>query len=201
MSKNKKPPPRLDQPRPSASVSRLRQALDFGDQDWQSFLWHARDGFADFERDNTIDPGSTLRLRDVPSAWFEDPEAIGYIAVRVFIEGEPPLAVPLAMHLLRICDPAHAHDPVPPGTGAAWLYLAGAGLAPPFDASRLVHFALDRPKEFFHGVGEDDLLALCRLILEGRETIEACDLAALFIAIDRGPQIHARPRFFVCLKA
>ena len=45
-------------------------------------------------------PETTLRLCDVPDDWFEDPEALGYVAVRVLTEGKATLATPVARSLL-----------------------------------------------------------------------------------------------------
>ena len=49
------------------------------------------------------------------------------------------------------------------------------------------------PGEFFHGVAEDELLRLSRLILEGRGTVEAWDLHALLAAVERARISRARP--------
>ena len=57
--------------------------------------------------------------------------------------------------------------------------------AAPLETSRLVHLALDIPEHFFAAVAEDELLPICRLVLEGRLPIEAWDLDALFVAVDR----------------
>jgi hypothetical protein len=194
MSSPKTRPACRDQPRPFTSVLRLRQALGLNDEDWQSYLWHARHGFSDYEKDRFIDPRSTLRLREVPAQWFEETEAIGFVSLRVLKEGEKSLGIPVAQHLLRICDPGEFHDPVPPGTGQAWLHLTRAGLAPPIDTARLSHLALSWPAEFFKGVAEDDLPDLCRLILEGQSAIEAWDMHAVFAAVVNA-QIHARAPF------
>jgi hypothetical protein len=190
----KKPPARKDQPRPSAALSRLREALRLDDEDWQSYLWHARRGFSDFERANLGDSGSVLRLRDVPASWFENRNAIGYVALRVFKEGAASLGLPVAEHLLQICDPGPDYHSIIPGIGPAWLHLARAGLAPPIEPARLIHLALDMPKDFFHGVAEDDLPALCRLIMEGQRSIDAWDLHTAMAAVDAA-RIHVRAPF------
>jgi hypothetical protein len=194
MASRKKPPARADQPRPSQALSKLQEALRLDDEDWQSFLWHARHGLSDFEQATFLDPGTVLRLADVPASWFEEPDAIGYIALRVFKEGAASLGIPVAQHLLRICDPEPIRHPVPPGTGLAWLHLARAGLAPPIEPARLVHLAMDKPEDFFHGVAEDELPALCRLIMEGRGTIEAWDVHAALAAVNDA-RIHVRAPF------
>jgi len=194
MASSRKPPARKDQPRPSQALSTLREALGLDAEDWQSFLRHARRGFSDFEQATFRDPRGVLRLHDVPAGWFEDPDAIGYIFLRVFEEGTASLGIPVAQYLLSICDPEPCHHPIPPGTGLAWLHLARAGLAPPIEPARLVHLALDKPEDFFRGVAEDDLPALCRLILECRGRIEAWDLHAALAAIDEA-RIHVRAPF------
>ena len=166
---------RADQPRPSQAVRLLRDALGLDEVDWQVFLWHARDGFADFEQAHSTVPVTTLRLRDIPDDWFADLEALGYIVMRVLHEGEAALATPVARYFLRVCDPEPGSFHCPPGVGLAWLHLAREGVAPPVEPGRLAHLALHMPSEVFHGVTEDDLLPLSRLILEGRGTVEARD--------------------------
>ncbi len=181
----KKSAARADQPRPSKALRALRKALGLDEADWQAYLWHTRQGFADYEQDNWMAPETTLRLRNVPAEWFEDPEALGYVTVRVLKEGEANLATPVARHFLRICDPEPGSFHGPPGIGLAWLHLVRQELDPPVAPARLIHLALHMPKDFFHGVAEDDLLPLSRLILEGRGAIEAWDLNALLAAVDR----------------
>ena len=75
-------------------------------------------------------PKSTLRLRDVPAEWFGDPEALGYVAVRVLTEGEATWSPrsPATLAGLRP-EPGSFHGP--PGIGLAWLHLARQGLDPP----------------------------------------------------------------------
>ena len=189
----KKSTARADQPRPSKALRALREALGLDEEAWQAFLWHARHGFADYEHAHWMGPTSTLRLRDVPAAWFEDPEALGYVAVRVLTEGEADLRTPVARHLLRSCVPEHGSFHGPPGIGLAWLHLAQQGLDPPVAPAQLIHLALHMPKDFFHAVAEDDLLPLGRLILEGRGAIEAWDLHALIAAADRARIVVRAP--------
>ena len=43
----KKSAARADQPRPSKVLRALREALGLDGEDWQTYLWHARHGFAD----------------------------------------------------------------------------------------------------------------------------------------------------------
>ncbi len=190
----KKSTARADQPRPSKALRALREALGLDEEDWQAFLGHARHGFADYEQANWIGPKSTLRLRDVPAEWFEDPEALGYVAVRVLTEGEAELLTPVTRHLLRVCVPEPGSFHGPPGIGLAWLHLARRGLDPPVAPDRLIHLALHMPKDFFHAVAEENLLPLGRLILEGRGAIEAWDLHALLAAVDRA-RISVRAPF------
>jgi hypothetical protein len=95
---------------------------------------------------------------------------------------------------LRICEPEPYSYHGPPGIGLAWLRLVRQELEPPVAPARLAYLALHMPKDFFQGVSEDDLLPLSRLILEGREAIEAWDLHALFGAVNRA-QISVRAPF------
>jgi hypothetical protein len=190
----KRPAARADQPRPSKAVRALREALGLDEADWREFLWHARDGFADLEQADCVAPETTLRLCDVPDDWFEDPEALGYVAVRVLNEGKATLATPVATHFLRVCDPEPGSFRCPPGIGLAWLHRAREGLAPALEPARLAHLALHMPGKVFHGVAEDDLSRLSRPILEGRGTVEAWDLHALLAAVERA-RISVRAPF------
>jgi len=190
----KKSPAGADQPRPSKALRALREALGLDEEGWQAYLWHARHGFADYEQADWIDPKATLQLRDVPHGWFSDPEALGYVVVRVLTEGEADLIAPVTRHFLRVCFPEPGSFHGPPGIGLAWLHLARQGLDPPVTPASLVHLALQMPKEFYDAVAEDDLLPLSRLILEGRGAIEAWDLHALLGAVDRA-RISARTTF------
>ena len=130
----------------------------------------------------------------MPAEWFEDPEALGYVAVRVLTEGEADLVTPVARHFLRVGVPEPGRFHGPPGIGLAWLHLARQGLDPPVAPARLIHLALHMPRDFLQGVSEDDLLPLGRLILEGRGAIEAWDLHALIAAVDRA-RISVRAPF------
>ncbi len=159
----------LDTPRPSAG---LREDLGLEEEGWQAYLRHAGHGLADYEQANFRDPKSTLQLRDVPAGWFSDPEALGYVVVRVLTEGEADLIAPVTRHFLRVCTPEPGSFHGPPGIGLAWLHLTRQGLDPPVTPASLIHLALQMPEDFFHAVAEDDLLPLIRLILEGRGTIK-----------------------------
>jgi hypothetical protein len=185
---------RDDRLRRSKEARRLRESLGLSAADWQSFLWHARNGFADFEKAQNADPGWALSLEEVPSEWLQDPHAVGHVVVRVLREGRAALATPVARYFFEVFQPGSEPPLLPPGIGLGWLHLERHGIAPPIEASRLAEMALHDPKFFFFGVAEDDLLQLCRLVLEGRATIEAWDLHALFAAVDRA-QIHARAPF------
>jgi hypothetical protein len=194
MDRTKKPPVHIDQPRPSAQLKALRDNLELNDAEWQRFLRHARDGFVDYERATSIDPELGLRLRDVPKEWWGDPERIGYIFLHVARRAKTTLAVPVAWFFLQMYDPEVDFDLIPPGTGLAWLQLSRAGLAPPVEPADLTRQALVDPEDFFRGIDEDDLLALCRLVLEGAGTIQAWDIHAVVAAVDMA-QLHVRAPF------
>src|SRR5438876_1169772 len=115
MAKAKQSVGRAGQPRDLKVVRDLRSALGLNDADWHAFLWHARNGFADYERENWMDPDEALRLEYVPAAWFRNPEALGYVAVRVLKEGKANLAVPVARFFLGICDPGPDYRHYAPG--------------------------------------------------------------------------------------
>jgi hypothetical protein len=182
-----------DQPRPSKALSALRGALELDDEAWQSYLWHARRGFADFEKATRTGRHSPLQLRDVPPSWFEDPDALGYVAIRVLTEGEADLATPVAVHFLRDCLPKPGGFLMPPGIGLAWLHLARRGGDPPVAPERLSRLALRDPKGFFHAIAEDDVLALGRLVVEGRGAIDVRVLQALVAAVERAAIAERAP--------
>ncbi len=184
----------IDQLRSNQPLMKLRSALGLNDEDWRTFSRHALDGFSDFEEDSFTTGPSLLRLKDVPAEWFEDLDAIGHIFLRVFKEGNASLAVRVARHFIQSLDPAPGYHPVPPGTGLAWLSLARSGVVPPIELAALIYSALDGPQEFFHGASEDDLPAICRLILEGRGPVQAWDLHAVLAAVGAA-RIHVRAPF------
>ena len=194
MDRVKKPAARVDQPRPSAHLKALRDNLELGDKEWQGFLRHARDGFVDYEKATSIDPDLGLRLRDVPKEWWGSPEHIGYVFLRVARRAKATLAVPVAWYFLQMYDPEEDYNLIPPGTGSAWLHLARAGLDPPVEPAGLTRQALVDPADFFQGITDDDLLPVCRLILEGGGAIQAWDLHALVAVVDRA-DIHVRAPF------
>lgn len=181
----KRPTVRADQPRPSRTVRALREALGLDEPGWQAFLWHARHGFVDFEKAERMDPETTLQLCEVPDEWFEDPDALGFVTLRVLKEGAAALATPVASYFLSICDPEPGSFHCPPGIGLAWLHLARKGLAPAIEPARLAHLALHTPNKVFHGVAEEDLLPLSRLILEGQGAVGAWELNTLLAAVER----------------
>jgi hypothetical protein len=188
----KKSAPRADQPRPSKALRALRDALGLDEDNWQAYLRHALRGFAEYEQAMWIDPEIRLRLRDVPAEWFEDPEALGYVAVRVLTHGKARLRTPVARHFLQVCAPEPGSFHGPRGIGLAWLHLARQGVDLPVPPASLIHLALQMPADFFHAVAEEDLLSLGRLILEGRGEIEAWDVHALLAAVDRARiSVHA----------
>src|SRR4051794_13415279 len=109
-----------DQPRPSKALRALRDALGLDEEDWQAYLRLALRGFAEYEHARWIGPETRLHLRDVPAQWFEDPEALGYVAVRVLTEGEASLRTPVAHHFLQVGVPEPGSFHGPPGIGLAW---------------------------------------------------------------------------------
>ncbi len=175
----------IDQFRPSRFQKRLKEILDLGEDDWNAFLWHARNGFADFEKASDEEPDSPLRLKDVPPEWLDDPLAMGHVMLRVARDGKPELAAPVAWYFLQLHDPDDPDYQDSLGIGVAWLALAREGLAPPVETIRLTNHALHEPQEFFTGVSENEVLPLCRLVLESKGTIEAYDLHAFFAALDK----------------
>ena len=185
---------RSREPRPSKALRRLRDAIGLIPPDWEMFLPHLRRGFADYERATWLDYDEPLELRDVPAEWFQDPEPLGYVTLRVLCEGKAALAAPVARFFLGICDPGPEAVVSPPGIGAAWLYAAKTGTPVPIDADRLSFLAAQSPKQFFQGVEENDLPALGRLILEAKGLPEAWDLHVLLAAVERA-QIHVRAPF------
>ncbi len=181
---------RADSPRLLA----LKEAIGLKEADWRELLPYLLDGFEDFEVENFYAPPFSLELRDVPEEWYEDPEALGYVALRVIKEGKPTLATAFARYFLTICDPGPGEPHGPPGVGLAWLYLSRKGIAPPIEPARLAELALFMPEDFFRGVGLDDLLPLSRLILQERHPLEAWDLHALIAAVAMA-RLHARAPF------
>ncbi len=163
-------------------------------KDWQQFLRHARIGFVEYEKACFIEPHLRLRLSDVPDSWWEEPEPLGYVFLRVAQRGERDLALRVAWFFLQMYDPELDFDLIPPGTGLAWLHLSRAGVTPPVEPTELTRRALVDPEAFFKWIAEDDLVALCRLVLEGAGTIQAWDLHAVVAAVDRAV-IHVRAPF------
>jgi hypothetical protein len=158
---------------------------------WQSLAWHVRNGFADFERANWPEYDKALDIEQAPAEWFQDPEALGYVTVRVIREGRAELATPAALFFLRFCDPLPERLLTPPGIGLASVYLIRAQGTCPVDDVQLARLALDTPEPFFHGVVEEELPDLCCTILRSEKNLEAWHLHGLILAIDRA-RIHAR---------
>jgi hypothetical protein len=194
MNRAKKSTGRIDQPRPSAHLSAIRENLELDEKEWQEFLREARAGFVDYEKATSFDPDPGLRLRDVPDQWWSSPEQLGYVFLHVARRGKATLAVPLAWYFLQQYDPEVDYVLIPPGTGLAWLHLSRAELPPPVEPAELTRQALVGPENFFQGITEEDLVSVCRLILEGGGTTKAWDLHAVFAAVDRA-RIHARAPF------
>src|SRR5262249_4495683 len=145
---------RADQPRPSKALTKLRDALGLDEHVWPTYLRHALHGFAEYEQAMWIDPEVKLHLRDVPAEWFEDPDALGYVAVRVLIKGEARLKTAVARHLLQVCapEPGSFHGPL--GIGLAWLHLARQGVDLPVPPASLTYLSLQMPADFFRAVAE-----------------------------------------------
>ena len=202
MERPKKSPTRIDQPRSSEQLDALRENLNLENEQWQQFLRLARTGFVDYEKANSIEPDLGLRLGDVPDSWWEEPEPLGYVFLEVARRGKGDLALRVAWYFLQMYDPELDFDLIPPGTGLAWLHLARAGVAPPEEPAELTRRALVDPEAFFRWIAEDDLVPLCRLVLEGAGTIQAWDLHAIVADVLRA-NIHVRApfRLFDCLMA
>ena len=194
MPRSGRHPQHCSRPRPSKHLRRLQVGLGLDPEDWDAFLWHVRNGFADFERANWPEYGEPLDLPDVPPEWFSDAEALGYVTIRVLRDGKAALALPVALYFLSIGDPGPNVIAVPPGLGLAWLQVATVGATPPIAPARLAFLAAQSPKQFFQGVAEDALPALSRLILEAKGPPEAWDLHVLFAVVERA-NIHVRAPF------
>ena len=188
-------PAHRNRPGENMALLQLKNVLKLDGANWDAFLEHVQVGFADYERRYGYTTTTSLRLEDVPEEWFANPEALGYVTIRVLKSGDPRLAAPVAEFFLRNCDPGqNILIRPPPGIGLAWLFLARHGLPSPIEPARLVHLAMCVPKEFFQGVTQDDLLLLARLMLEAKGPPEAWDLHALLGAVDQA-DIHARAPF------
>ncbi len=148
----------------------------------------------DFEKAHSIEPDLGVRLSDVPDSWWEEPEPLGYVFLRVAHRARGDLALRVAWYFLQMYDPELDFDLIPPGTGLAWLHLARAGVAPPEDPAELTRRALVGPENFFRWIAEDDLVPLCRLVLEGAGTIQAWDIHTVVAVVDRAG-IHVRTPF------
>jgi hypothetical protein len=195
MGGTRKPAASIDQPHPSEQLDVLRENLDLDENEWQQFLRHARNGFVDYTKAAFIHQDTALRLRDVPDSWWEEPEPVGYIFMRVAQQADADLAARVAWFFLQMYDPEVDYHRIPPGTGLAWLHLSRQGIDPPVPPAELTRHALVGPELFFQGINEDeDLLPACRLILEGAGTIQAWDVHAVIAAVDYA-RIHVRAPF------
>jgi hypothetical protein len=194
MDRTKKSPVRADRPRPSEALSVLREKLALNDEEWRVFLRYAREGFADCEKACHIESDIALRVEDVPDHWWEKPQPLSFVFLRIIRRGKAKLAAKFAWYFLQMYDAEVDRIRVPPGTGLAWLHLSRQGLAPPVEPADLTRQALVDPKDFFHGISEDDVLPLCRLILEGGGTIQAWDVHAVVAAVDMA-RLHVRAPF------
>jgi hypothetical protein len=183
MARPKKATKRVDRPRDSRPVRELKEDLGLDEPAWQEFLRHALDGFTDFE--NAHDPGhdSRLRLSEVPTEWFEQLDPLGHVTLRVLREARQEIAVRVAYCFVQVGLPEPDDLYVPPGLGASWLYLARHEVECPVEPRDLARLALQLPQEFFSGVQDDDVIPLCRLVLQALEPIDVPDLHALLIAI------------------
>ncbi len=196
MAGPKKRTTRADQPRDSRAVRELKEDLGLGEDDWQAFLRHARDGFADYEEASFSESDEPIRLRDAPDEWFEDPTRLGYVTLRVLKEGNPDLASRVAWYFLQIWEAEPGDHSGPPGMGPSWLYLAREGVDAPVNPVGLARLALQIPEDFFQGIGENDLIPLCRLIVESKKPVDVWDLHALLAAVTRA-KIPGRAAFHV----
>ena len=202
MGKPSKSSSRSNQPRESKALHRLQDAMKLDPADWQAFLTHLRDGFADYERANWHDYDKPLELADAPKEWFQDPNPLGYVTLRVLRKAQASLALPVARFFLSICDPGPRAVILPPGIGAAWLHAVKAKVPVPIDAVRMTFLVSQAPKDFFLGVSEDDLPLLSQMFLESRGTPEAWDLHVLLAAVARaGIHVRAPFRLFHALMA
>ena len=131
MDRTKKSPVRADQPRPSEALSVLREKLALNDDEWRVFLRYAREGFADCDKASHFEPDIALRLEDVPDQWWEEPQPLGFVFLRVIRRGTAELAAKFAWYFLQMYDAELDFYLIPPGTGLAWLHLSRAGVAPP----------------------------------------------------------------------
>ncbi len=196
MAKAKKRTPRADHPRDSRALRELKEDLGLDGADWQEFLRLALAGFADYEEDHVFDSDIGLRLGNVPAVWFESPDPLGFVTLRVLKEGNPEIAARTAWYFLQIGEPEPNESYGPPGMGASWLYLERQGVDAPVNPSGLARLAVQTPESFFQGISEDDLLPLSRLILENWKPLEAWDLHAVLVAVARS-KIHTRAPFRV----
>ena len=90
----RQPPPR--------ALRQFQAALGLEGEAWRTFLVHAQKGFTDYERATWTGPSSPLRIEEVPETWFQEPEAVGYVTLRVLAEGKAELATRNIRHFLDL---------------------------------------------------------------------------------------------------
>ena len=108
----------------------------------------------------------------------------------------PDLAARAAYYFLQIWEPEPNESCGPPGIGPSWLFLAREGVDVPVDPAGLAALALQIPEDFFQGIAEDDLIPLCRLIVESKKPLDVWVLHALLTAVTRA-RIPGRAVFHV----
>jgi hypothetical protein len=135
--------------------------------------------------ENALDPDhdESLRLSEVPEEWFEEVDPLGLVTLRVLKQAGPEIAAPVAHFFVQVGLPELDEMQAAPGLGASWLYLARQEIECPVETRDLAHLALHVPEDFFRGVEGDDMVPLCRLILEAIEPIDVSDLHALMVAV------------------
>lgn len=171
----------------------LEKAVGLTAADWKELQPYVLDGLEDSQRDDFFTLPFPLEFRDLPEDWYSDPDALGFVTLRVIRGGNTRLATAFARYFLTICDPGPGEPYGPPGVGQAWLFLSRKGIAPPIEAARLAELAFFMPEDFFRDVDLDDLLPLSRLILENRHPLEAWDLHSLIAAVAEA-RLNARTR-------
>ena len=183
MARPKKASKRVDQPRASRPLRELKEDLALDEPEWEEFLRHALDGFTDYEKAHAHDYDTPLRLSEVPEEWFEEVDPLGLVTLRVLKQAGPEIATPVAYFFVQVALPEPDEIQAAPGLGTSWLYLARQEVECPVETRDLAHLALHVPEDFFRGVEDDDMVPLCRLILEALEPIDVSDLHALMVAV------------------
>ncbi len=151
MAKPKQSKAQVNQPRDSRAVRELKEDLGLDEADWQEFLRHALDGFADYEKASFFESDEPLRLRDAPDEWFEDPKPLGYVTLRVLKEGNPDLAARVAWFFLQSWEAEPNDLSGPPGIGPSWLYLSREGVDAPVQPRGIGSSGAANPRGFLQG--------------------------------------------------